>query len=70
MQESSPKPLVFSVEEDLPAELFTEQLPVIGRVSMLFYLPNPLLADSLSRLKDLIREQGGELTFNHECFTF
>ena len=48
-------------------DILTETLPVLGKVPLVFYIPEcPELPD----LEIMIRHNGGITTEIHECFTF
>eukprot|EP00347_Sterkiella_histriomuscorum_P007498 403348691 len=47
--------------------LFTFELPYIGRVSMLFYIPE---CNERDMLESIIEKHGGRLTKFHECYTY
>ena len=56
-----------------PKIIFVENIPIIGDVPMMFFIPdtgdrsNP---SERNRLKMLIEKYGGQVTQFHECFTF
>ena len=52
--------------------LFVEEIPIIGEVPMVFYIPDPLNPsknDERNKLRTLIEKNGGILSEFHECFT-
>lgn len=56
----------FVLYMDAPA-IFVEDLPVIGKVPLVFYLPPSVeRADT----KALIEKYGGQVQDIHECFTY
>ena len=50
------------------SEIFTESIPIYGKVSMLFYIPETL--KDRDTIVQLIRENGGNTVNFHECFTY
>lgn len=48
--------------------IFTEEIPKCGRVSMLFYIPDSCAEKD--KLRQLIKENGGNIAVVHECFTY
>jgi len=48
-------------------EIFVEQIPIVGKVPMCFFLPK---SAEQSDLKKLIENHGGRYTEIHESFTF
>lgn len=54
-------------EEQLDSYIFTQHLPVIGKVPMVFYLPAD---DSKEYLQFMIERNGGRVVEMHECFSF
>jgi hypothetical protein len=48
-------------------EIFVEEIPIIGKVPMCFYLPK---SPELNDLSKLIQNHGGKITEMHECFTY
>lgn len=49
-------------------DIFTEEIPKCGKVSMLFYIPDKC-KDKIE-LTELITEKGGNISLFHECFTY
>ena len=47
--------------------IFTETLPIIGRVPMVFYLPP---SSDRKDMRILIEKHGGLVSEFHECFTY
>ena len=48
-------------------ELFTETQPLIGKVPLVFYIPE---CSEFTNLKTMIEHYGGVTTSIHECFTY
>lgn len=48
-------------------QIFTENLPVIGEVSMVFYVPP---SSEERKIRDLIESHGGLVSHLHESFTY
>ena len=52
----------------MPASaIFVDELPVIGKVPMVFYIPQ---CKERNDIKLLIERHGGLVSDFHECFTF
>lgn len=47
--------------------LFTEHVPVMGRVPLMFYLPD---VPESKRLREMIEAHGGRCIDQHECTSF
>lgn len=56
------------VDDGDQSEIFTETIPIYGKVSMLFYIPDTL--KDRDTVVQLIRENGGNTVKFHECFTY
>jgi hypothetical protein len=48
-------------------EIFTQEIPIIGKVPMLFFVPE---GSEKADLTKLITSHGGMVTHLHECFTY
>jgi hypothetical protein len=48
-------------------EIFTQEIPIIGKVPMLFFVPE---CSEKADLTKLITSHGGMITHLHECFTY
>ena len=51
----------------LAPELFTESLPIIGTVPLVFFIP---VCPELPNLNIMIERYGGAVSHIHECFSF
>ena len=51
---------------DAPA-IFVEELPIIGKVPLVFYLPP---SQEKSDMKNIIEKYGGQVQDIHECFSY
>lgn len=51
---------------DAPA-IFVEELPIIGKVPLVFYLPP---SPEKSDMKNIIEKYGGQVQDIHECFSY
>lgn len=49
-------------------EILSEEIPLIGSVSLLFYIPETVKGREI--MVDLIRQNGGNIAKFHECFTY
>jgi len=49
------------------SNLFTFELPYVGRISMMFYIPE---SDEKDILISIIQKHGGRYSETHECYTY
>lgn len=49
-------------------DILTEDIPIYGRVSLLFYIPETF--KDRDTMVQLIKENGGNIVRFHECFTY
>lgn len=49
-------------------DLFTEDIPKYGKVSMLFYLPDSV--EGKDTIVELIKDHGGNMVKHHECISY
>jgi len=67
------KGMIEAKEEQKPqydSQIFTQQLPLIGKIPMTFYIPRSENNPMYDELQDKIKRNGGLVVDQHECMSY